>query len=341
MLKVAKLFQEHEQSLNLSSKKVNADDSTDKSLSGTSVQPITQLKAPTDLKTKKKRIPPSSKPKSSNKVRVILLKKQVAETQNAEETKATADATQSLGASKSAEDQLTNLGDSDSDSGLHSMPDNDLVSLTGFETLDSTSQEGTVETLNASADMPAQSDPLVSEALKTTLPQMLKVSIKQSVSESIKEKLSLFDAQNKPPVNEENDLVLHALVEKSSEVNNSKKKVTDDEPPPDATQMTIEQLTEHLNKTTSSIFSPTLPIEPTSPRIPTPPRDKSKGKSIATEEPLKDFMPFMEEGGSTPKILSFKSFVIPEGKLTNEDVITQVKEMKRLANLKAEKEKSL
>ncbi|GKC67113.1 hypothetical protein Tco_1099711 [Tanacetum coccineum] len=69
------------------------------------VQPATQLKSPTDLKTKKKRIPPSSKPKSPHKVRVILPKKQVDETQYAKVTMATANATKSLvgrGASKPA-----------------------------------------------------------------------------------------------------------------------------------------------------------------------------------------------------------------------------------------------
>nr|GEV75580.1 hypothetical protein [Tanacetum cinerariifolium] len=104
--------------------------------------------------------------------------------------------------------------------------------------------------------------------------------------------------------------------------------------------MTIEQFTKHLNKTTSSIFSPTPPREPTPPRDLIPPRDESKGKRVTTKEPLKDFMPFMGKGGLDPKIPSFKSFVILKGKLTNEDVMAQVKEMKRLANLKAEKEKS-
>ncbi|GJX47460.1 hypothetical protein Tco_0272650 [Tanacetum coccineum] len=46
----------------LSSEKVNADDTADKSSSRTSVQPVTQPKAPTDLKPKKKKIPPSSQP---------------------------------------------------------------------------------------------------------------------------------------------------------------------------------------------------------------------------------------------------------------------------------------
>ncbi|GJZ93749.1 retrovirus-related pol polyprotein from transposon TNT 1-94 [Tanacetum coccineum] len=56
-------------------------------------------------KTKKKRIPPSSKPKSSYKVKVILIKKQVAKTQQAEVTEAITDATKSLVASELAEEQ--------------------------------------------------------------------------------------------------------------------------------------------------------------------------------------------------------------------------------------------
>ncbi|GKA17198.1 hypothetical protein Tco_0697035 [Tanacetum coccineum] len=84
MLKVAKLSEEPEQSL---------------------IPPFRESKAPTDLKTKKKRIPPSSKPKSPYKVRVILPKKQVIETQHADVTVATANATKSLVASELAEEQ--------------------------------------------------------------------------------------------------------------------------------------------------------------------------------------------------------------------------------------------
>ncbi|GKC86894.1 hypothetical protein Tco_1147543 [Tanacetum coccineum] len=89
----------------LKMKEVNADDTADKSFSRASVQPVTRPKAPTDLKTKKKRIPPSSKPKSPYKVRVILPKKQVVETQHAKVTVATTDATKSLVASELAEEQ--------------------------------------------------------------------------------------------------------------------------------------------------------------------------------------------------------------------------------------------
>ncbi|GJU28924.1 hypothetical protein Tco_1172513 [Tanacetum coccineum] len=142
-----------------------------------------------------------------------------------------------------------------------------------------------------------------------------------------------------PLVNEENVLVLHALVEKSLEVNTSEKKVTDDEPPPDSAKMTIEQVTEHLSKTTSSIFSPTPPKELTLPKDTTPPRDESKEKGIATEEPIKEIMPFMEEGGLAPKMPNFMPFSTLNGQMTNDDVMAQLKEMKRLADLKAEKEK--
>ncbi|GKC42230.1 hypothetical protein Tco_1059952 [Tanacetum coccineum] len=84
---------------------VNADDRTDKSSSGTSVQPLNQPKAPTDLKSKKKRITPSSKPKTSKLVRKLSSTKQVAESQPVEEPVATVDTTQSLDASESAEKQ--------------------------------------------------------------------------------------------------------------------------------------------------------------------------------------------------------------------------------------------
>ncbi|GKG29806.1 hypothetical protein Tco_0419704, partial [Tanacetum coccineum] len=84
---------------------VNADDTADKSLSRASMQPVIQSKTTNDLKTKKKKIPPSSIPKSPYKVRVILSKKQVAKTHHTEVTVATVDATKSLEASKLAEEQ--------------------------------------------------------------------------------------------------------------------------------------------------------------------------------------------------------------------------------------------
>ncbi|GJT15514.1 hypothetical protein Tco_0874220 [Tanacetum coccineum] len=109
MLKVAKLSKEPEQSLIPPSGEVNTDDTADKYLSRASVQHVTQFKATTDLKIKKKKIPPSSKPKSPYKVRVILPKKQVTKTQQAEVTVATTDATKSLVASELEEEQGNQL----------------------------------------------------------------------------------------------------------------------------------------------------------------------------------------------------------------------------------------
>nr|GFC69594.1 hypothetical protein [Tanacetum cinerariifolium] len=106
MCKVAELSPDPIKSSLLPYGEVNADDSADKSSFGTFVQPVIQPKAPTDLKPKKKRIPPSSKPKSSKQVMDVPQKKQVAKTQPAEETVVIADATQSLGASESTKDQV-------------------------------------------------------------------------------------------------------------------------------------------------------------------------------------------------------------------------------------------
>ncbi|GKC10132.1 hypothetical protein Tco_1001742 [Tanacetum coccineum] len=82
--------------------------------------------------------------------------------------------------------------DYDSDFGLRSMPDDDLVSLTGFETPESNdndSQEGTAETFNASTDMPAQSDLFdhLLEELRTlsTKVDQLESSISKKVTDDI------------------------------------------------------------------------------------------------------------------------------------------------------------
>nr|GEU65803.1 retrovirus-related Pol polyprotein from transposon TNT 1-94 [Tanacetum cinerariifolium] len=483
MLKVAKLSEEPEQSLIPPSREVNADDTADKSLSRAFMQSVTQSKAPTDLKTKKKRIPPSSKPKSPSKVRVILPMKQVAETQHAEVTVDIADATKSLAVldqnveeeRKDArfvameEDKEAEEGDtSDSLSSRRSIPDDDLASITGFKTQDSTdhvSKEGT-ETLHAFADKPAQSDPLghlhkelgllhntvnqlessitkhvsdsiqanmheiitnslkeklfslLSYALKDTLPRLIKASIKSSILESIAEELPQFNAFNKlesqrfvllqkelstslhnkmsksvrlkgeqdsgtttiaivqreqpsaqvipnleqaPPVNEEKALVLHTSREKSLEEDNSEKSETDDEPPtnklkflipsssiPSPTplksimpeppkytkvvKMTLAQFTEHLSQATSSIFYPTPPREPT------PPRDESKENDIATEEPLEDTMPFMEEGGLVPKMPKTKSFTTSAQKWTKHEIkkAKMMKEYKHQISFRAD-----
>ncbi|GKE37324.1 hypothetical protein Tco_1460729, partial [Tanacetum coccineum] len=85
--KVADLSPEPIQSLIPPSEEVNADDTADKSLSETSVQPVTQSKAPTAKRPRKKKIPSSTQPEPAKDFVV------------------TADATKGLDASESAEVQ--------------------------------------------------------------------------------------------------------------------------------------------------------------------------------------------------------------------------------------------
>ncbi|GKE74028.1 hypothetical protein Tco_1536069, partial [Tanacetum coccineum] len=66
MLKVTKLSKEPDESLILPSREVNAEATTNKSQSGTNVQPLSHPKAPTAKKSKKKKIPSSTQPKVSN-----------------------------------------------------------------------------------------------------------------------------------------------------------------------------------------------------------------------------------------------------------------------------------
>ncbi|GJT30246.1 hypothetical protein Tco_0910521 [Tanacetum coccineum] len=165
---------------------------------------------------------------------------------------------------------------------------------------------------------------------------------------------------------------------KSSEVitskeNTSKQKVSDEEPPtkklklliptstipllipsinpiplksfiqehllqPEVAKMMVKEFTNHLLKTTSSIYSTTPPKDLTPPREPTPPRDKSKGKGIATKDPLKEIIPFMEEGRSKHKMPNLRPFSTPDGQMTNEDVMAQAY---KIAEYKAKRAKMI
>ncbi|GJZ67748.1 retrovirus-related pol polyprotein from transposon TNT 1-94 [Tanacetum coccineum] len=72
---------------------VNVDDIADKSLSGTNVQPVTQPKAKTNKKSRKKKNPSSSKPETLKIIRESFASSQVTDTQPVKDPGATADAT--------------------------------------------------------------------------------------------------------------------------------------------------------------------------------------------------------------------------------------------------------
>ncbi|GKA16338.1 hypothetical protein Tco_0696085 [Tanacetum coccineum] len=180
--RIAKLSEEPEQSLIPPFGEAYADDTIDKSLSRAFVQPVTQSKATIDPKTKKKKIPPSSKPKSPYKVRVLnqnfkeekdaefVAMKEVAEEQSLEfpivkqlldeadklnkaiqetleslyDTESEIKVVKSFLTSHISKLQDQSMHDSeeiadiheDSDSDLQSIPDDDLRSVSGFDTAD-------------------------------------------------------------------------------------------------------------------------------------------------------------------------------------------------------------
>ncbi|GKA19460.1 hypothetical protein Tco_0699375 [Tanacetum coccineum] len=428
--KVADLLPEPIQSLIPPSGEVNGDDTADKSLSGTSVPPITQPKAPTAKRPRKKKIPSSTH---------LELDKEFV---------VTVDATKSLDAFKSGEVQGNQLGTADaekiipsvreirslyelyslrlrdqnigeeedsgvhsleeptfkqlmdevdklkevaqekpkndinviditpkydeegdaSDSDLHSMPSDNLASLTGFETPDlddeasiSVTKEHSADNLkatldgdvalpNASAGVSALSDPLGHlqrekiEFLSSSDGIGRKVKAKvRTGTRHVTERLdslqgSLLENSDcvsdlKQAIKDMNFLLEATEVFKKANAEGEKWEKNNPETPKDF-ELSVEQFTKKLFTITSFSFAPSPSKELT------PPRDPSKGKGIAIEEPMKELIPYIEEGGSDLKKLNKKPFVTAEGELSQKEYMAQIKEMKILANLKATKEES-
>ncbi|GKF59956.1 hypothetical protein Tco_0176742 [Tanacetum coccineum] len=164
------------------------------------------------------------------------------------------------------------------------MPDDDLVSLTGFETpnyADNDSQEGTAETFNASIYMPAQLDPFghLHEEMCT-----LNTKVDQLES-NISKKVT-------------------------GDILSSVPSIVDDTLKANLLSLLLEAL--------KTLFLKCL-------RIPS---------NNLFRNPLKRNYQSGAEQSNQKKV------IILEGQLTNKDVMAQVKEMKRLADLKDEKEKS-
>ncbi|GKB76319.1 hypothetical protein Tco_0943214 [Tanacetum coccineum] len=93
-LGVANLSTKHEKTLILSTEEVNADNTTNKSLSKIVVQSVVQPKVTTGRMYKKKKIPSSFEPKTSHYVKQSKSKETVADTQHVEESMVTANTTQ-------------------------------------------------------------------------------------------------------------------------------------------------------------------------------------------------------------------------------------------------------
>ncbi|GKC20996.1 hypothetical protein Tco_1023146 [Tanacetum coccineum] len=106
MLKVAKLLKEPGESLILPSKEVNAEVTADKSQFETNVQPLSQPKAPTAKKSKKKIIPSSTQPKVSKDNREMNPPSITTYLQATKESVVTAIPIQSLEAFVTAEENI-------------------------------------------------------------------------------------------------------------------------------------------------------------------------------------------------------------------------------------------
>ncbi|GJS67649.1 hypothetical protein Tco_0682213 [Tanacetum coccineum] len=245
-----------------------------------------------------------------------------------------------------------------SDSDLQSMPDDDLRFVSGFEAADSydthdnevshsahTSQDDIASAKRLS--LPDHMDHICEEviSLHSRLEDLIS-SIAQSVSDEIQSSLptlvtnalkeqlpriisATLKDYMKTQLQDVKDLLESAVI--IDETAEGEKKQKD--------KNAIPALTQGEHQTYENI-TPPEPTPETQGKQPTPPRDEPKEKGIATKEPLKDIIPFIEEGGSVPKIPNLKSFILPEGTLSQEKFIAQLKVMKRLSNLKEQEKKS-
>ncbi|GJW42783.1 hypothetical protein Tco_0071582 [Tanacetum coccineum] len=103
---------------------------------------------------------------------------------------------------------------------------------------------------------------------------------------------------------------------------------------PIKSHLSVEQFTDQLFGTTTSKFSPSSPKEPT------PPREESKWKCITIEKPPRnELVSFQEKGGFNHKMPNIKSFITLEGLLSQDKIDEQLRELKRLGDLKAQEEK--
>ncbi|GJX99854.1 hypothetical protein Tco_0356873 [Tanacetum coccineum] len=234
--------------------------------------------------------------------------------------------------------------DESEDSDQHSMPDDEVQSISGFEATDS-NEETTIDNiidevtnLQASADKP--SDPLghlqaeitslstkvdqLESSITNKVSEEIQSSVQTIIVDALKEQLSGFLSKHVRDLRVMfKDMVnLLEAVEVFKKTNAEGEKWEKNNPeqpevtqPEDAADAQGEQ---------KSIFPEPTPIDPT------PPRNESKGKGIVIEEdPLKDLMPYIEEGGSR----------LADLKAKNEKSDESLKKIMNPANIQAQAQK--
>nr|GEY81622.1 hypothetical protein [Tanacetum cinerariifolium] len=221
----------------------------------------------------------------------------------------------------------------------------DLTSLTGFETpgsndveSNSVTNEHSADNLNAtsdgdfalpnaSADVSTLSNPLGHlrrelsimsskvDQLDTRITNNLMPSTSLRVKENENsEDIILWnkDLEDEPPIKKLKVLILTLEIPTPTPLSSLIPKHLLN---PLQQKLSVEQFTDQLFSTTSSSFAP-LPH-----REPTPPRDPFKGKGVVIEEPMKELIPYIKEGGYDLEMQSLKPFVTPEGILSQEDIM--------------------
>nr|GEW73109.1 hypothetical protein [Tanacetum cinerariifolium] len=104
---------------------------------------------------------------------------------------------------------------------------------------------------------------------------------------------------------------------------------------PEEQEKSLHDFTNQLFETTSLKFLPTPHREPT------PLRDPAKGKEITiVKEQVNELVTYQEKGCYIPKMPKLKSFITLEGTLSQKELNNQIKELKRISDLKAQKDKS-
>ncbi|GKB54233.1 hypothetical protein Tco_0904986, partial [Tanacetum coccineum] len=139
------------------------------------------------------------------------------------------------------------------------------------------------------------------------------------------------DNANISSANEETTLVIH----QTANLKTTKDDTDYDELDKDPLSKKFKIMTPIPNFPTLTPFFSPAPL-----KEPSPPRDPAKGKGVNIEEPVNVLVPFMDEGESNPKMSSLKPFMNIEGVSTQEEFIKKLAEIKRLADLRAQKEES-
>ncbi|GJX48582.1 hypothetical protein Tco_0273772 [Tanacetum coccineum] len=136
-------------------------------------------------------------------------------------------------------------------------------------------------------------------------------------------------------INEGKELVVHTSKERKDGIISVEDDSNEDDKQPLSKRFKITPPIDIQNLIPLRSFIPEHPLKPEEQQ-----KDPSKGKEIAvTEEQVNKLVQF-QEGGYNPKPPKIKPFVTPEGPLTQEKINEQLRELKRLEDLKAENERS-